>query len=127
MVRVAGQGLFDFSEFDPREKLNWIRLRLTLREASKQAELHLCDMIHRQVVQQLSNTGLTKESLEKAWDAGINLYNHSKALRLPWIKEETVSTKQKFSAEEVWALAYGDPNDPVVKAKIEATTRWLTK
>ena len=127
MVHVAGRGLFDFSKFDPREKFNWTRLRLILREASKSAELHLYDMLHRQVVQQLSNSSLKGESLEKAWDSGLSLYNRSKALSFPWLEGKEVEDKGKktYSAEEAWAIAYGDPNDPVIQAQIAATARWL--
>jgi hypothetical protein len=87
-------------------------------------------MLHRQVIQQLSNTGLSGESLEKTWDQGLSLYNRSKALSFPWLKEAEVSDKEEsksLSAEEAWAAAYGDPNDPVIKAQIEAVARWLTQ
>tara|TARA_Y100001963_G_scaffold124157_1_gene174736 strand:+ start:75 stop:311 length:237 start_codon:yes stop_codon:yes gene_type:complete len=39
----------------------------------------------------------------------------------------TNKSKNKYvGPKEAWAGAYGDPDDPLVQAQIEATARWLT-
>ena len=87
-------------------------------------------MLHRQVVSQLSNSGLSQDSLKNVWETANSIYDRSKDLDLPWLKnvKETRASKEKSKhagLKESWTQAFGDPDDPLIKAQIDATSRWL--
>ena len=132
ILQAAARGLVDFSRINPRSDRDRFKLRLLLTEMQKQNELRLYDMLHRQVSSQLSNSSLSQDSLKDVWKAANAIYDRSKDLDLPWLKEEkeTAANKEKskyVGLKESWAAAYGDPDDPIVKAQIEATSRWLSE
>ncbi len=131
MLQAGTSGAFDFASFNPHEERSWLRLHLILDEVQKQNELRLYDMLHRQIVSQLSNTALKQESLDSAWSSALEVYNYVKQIRFPWqIDEKQDSDKPKHKFGEVrdaWSTAFGDLDDPKIKAQIEATARWLTE
>lgn len=131
-MQAAARGLIDFSLIDPRSTRDRFKIQLLLTEVQKQNELRLYDMLHRQVVSQLSNSNLSQDSLKNVWEAANSIYDRSKDLDLPWLKEikETKANKEKSKytgLQESWSQAFGDPNDPMIKAQIDATARWLTE
>ena len=130
MLQAAARGLIDFSLIDPRSSRDQFKVRLLLTEMQKQNELRLYDMLHRQVVSQLSNSSLTQDSAKNVWEAANSIYDKSKDLDLPWLKnvKETAASKKQskyVGLKESWTKAFGDPNDPLIKAQIDATSRWL--
>lgn len=132
ILQAAARGLIDFSHIDPRKDRDRFKVRLLITEIQKQNELRLYDMLHRQIVSQLSNSNLGQESLHNVWEAANSVYDRSHDLDLPWLKgkEETAANKEKSKyagLKESWANAFGDPDDPVIKAQIDATSRWLTE
>ena len=130
MIQAAARGLVDFSLIDPRSHRDKFKVRLLLTEIQKQNELQLYDMLHRQVVSQLSNSNLAQDSLKNVWEAANSIYDRSKDLGLPWLKavEKTTANKEtsKYAGLKAsWSQAFGDPDDPLIKAQIDATSRWL--
>ena len=130
MMQAAARGLIDFSLIDPRSHRDKFKIRLLLTEIQKQNELQLYDMLHRQVVSQLSNANLAQDSLKNVWEAANSIYDRSKDLGLPWLKaaKEAVASKEtsKYTGLKAsWTQAFGDPDDPLIKAQIDATARWL--
>jgi len=130
MLQAAATGLIDFSCIDPRSHRDRFKIRLLLTEVQKQNELRLYDMLHRQVVSQLSNSNLSQDSLKNVWESANSIYDRSKDLDLPWLKnvKETRANREKSKhagLKESWARAFGDPDDPLIKAQIDATSRWL--
>jgi len=130
MAQAAGRGIIDFSTLDPRGRRDQLRLKIILQELQHQNEIELYYMLHRQLSSQLSNSGLTSDSLKNVWESSTSIYDRVKNILFPWDKpeddKETKSKNKYVGFKEAWAGAYGDPDDPLVQAQIEATARWLT-
>ena len=77
---------------------------------------------------QLQNTedALTRK---KHYDNITKLIERIRDNEFPWIKEETVKPSGDTAVYQQlykqWCDIWGDPNDPVVKARIEKTAQWL--
>lgn len=134
MVQAAAQGLIDFSQIDPRSTRDDFKVRVLLTEMQKQNEIRLYDMLHRQIVSQLGNSSFNGDSLKNVWGSANTIYDKSKDLELSWLKktekEKTKAEEAKKSGkyvglQESWSQAFGDLDDPLIKAQIEATSRWL--
>lgn len=130
MLQAAASGVIDFSHVDFDSSYDKIKVRLLLREVQKQNEVQLYNILHAQLAAQLSNSGLTQDSLEKVWKSTGSIYDHVKQLKFPWLKDEKETTKEEAAKyagiKEVWANAFGDPDDPMIQAQIDATARWLS-
>src|SRR5262245_27654255 len=63
------------------------------------------------------------------WHQAVELQNSVRKAILPWVPEEEAKVMRKtvYDMVDTWKKIYGDPNDPTVSAKIDATVAELMK
>lgn len=133
LVALATNGIVDFSKAHFRDARWWRLLRIHIRNYQQQVWAECADKNAEFLWRNSSLAALlapykaesAKEILEKT------NYQHLVAqhLRYPWIYPQPQQEKQKVVDDLVtaWVRAFGDYNDPVVRAKIEATAALMQK
>lgn len=119
---------FDFVRHDPTDPYARLWLRICIEHARRQqvrgalAALHadaIAGLLH--TVATLSATGpvspATREHAHKLTEQRIRLL-------LPWSGEDNASEARDKLRDE-WVRVYGDPNDPAVKARMDAVVAYL--
>lgn len=125
LVRAAVDGVVDFSKTELRNA-NWHRrLALLLGELSRKEQLEYTKILYERALRQatiVTDVETKNRLLEKA-DEHLNEY-----IDMQFGSANDKATVRKTAAEQLrsaWAAAYGDPNDPKVKQKIDAVVAGL--
>lgn len=129
LVRAHVDGVVDFKELDLHNPAWHRRLHLVLVELLRQDELKGLELLHRRkLTYMLCNAGdpdrynkLVEEETQLTEDYFKALDNLSKD------SSDTVKNKLGKRLFAAWASEFGDPTDPDVQRRIEATAAALKR
>jgi hypothetical protein len=127
MVQLAARGLVNFELADPYNR-SWQRKLKILMNAAEAQNLEVAQRLNfEQALSYTSNSALSADSFKAMTQEANQAALSIKKLRFPWIDFDPKSALLKDAAKlsEQWIAAFGDPNDPAVKAQIDATAAWL--
>lgn len=121
MVQAAQTGAIDFSLARLQDPLWWRRLKfilLSLKEENKR------DIFRARLHNAAAKSKIRWESLDvtKFWLADLNRQSNNILVSYyPELRQDEAEQKQAHQHRNQWVAQYGDPNDPAVKARIDAT------
>jgi len=124
MLQAAAAKGLDFSEARPFDRRWWLKVRLVTDCVESSNLSRVYEMQHRQhcaVFPQVS-----PEKFGEVWEeASALIERYSRAL-MPWLP---VSNKDDARRQAIagWQATYGNPNDPEVMARVEATAAALIR
>jgi len=96
--------------------LDWLEQRLYCETAELKYRLHTA----------LLDYALPEKSFDHHWDQAQALQHLITNAKLPWLKIEAGGGRPWIaSMAETWKAVFGDPKDPEVASKIEATAAAL--
>ncbi len=123
MCQAAAEGVVDFRRADPRSYQWWLNLhiRLDRLEAGNLRNVQALD--HAASVALLARDNLTDESYEKVNANADAVLLKVKQSLFPWVTFDKTQIMQRAAdaLAKQWTEVWGDPNDPKVKARIDAT------
>jgi hypothetical protein len=129
MIQAAACGAIDFRASDPLDSKWWKQLRLVLDHLERVGLAEHYKLHYGYGLAALARDNLTDESYRKIAElTEANLVRITGLLR-PWERadpEEAKAAKVDHLAQ-AWKQIYGDPSDPAVQARIDATVRSLQK
>lgn len=129
MVQLAVSGTFNFRDGDPRDHQWWRRLRLALNQIDAAHRLDLHKLNNDRVLACLSRSDLQPGAYDKLFSLSVVEGRKMLALLFPWYTPQSLEPAQDMAVRmiEQWKRIWGDPNDPVVAAKIRLTAEALQR
>lgn len=98
----------------------WRRVRWTLQYLEDQNWVQYWRTVHALHAGALEYTAGT-DCFDTHWDQALELESKIKKVLLPWLKEDQKRKEIYRSMADEWVRMYGNPSDPEVYKKIEAT------
>lgn len=129
MIQAATRGAVDFTHADPTDRKWNSRLLLALYAIERENVEKIVSLNNARCVALLGNSALTKESFEKLREESEKLTVRVKSLLMPWVETDKSSGRDGAinRLTELWIKTWGDPKDPAVAARINATADALMK
>ena len=129
MIRAAAAGAVDFARADPRDGRWWLRLELVLDALADDALAKVYTLNLDRAVALLARPGLTPESYDRLHDDAEAWSAKLKRAYLPWVDLDPAAGREDAirDLEAQWVAIWGDPADPAVAARIEATSQYLRR
>ncbi len=126
MLQAASSGALDFRRADPRSRAWQRRLNIALYSIEKANVARWSEVEAAHAHAMLSRVDLTDDGYEH-YQAASARHRQSVRRRLfPWFVEKVVDRGDAAKAlERQWIAVWGDPKDPAVAARIEATAQAL--
>lgn len=118
--RIAARGAVDFAGADLLDPNFWTRLRLIGRAILDEEEVRLRALeFQRELAYLQAAAAARSEDVRKFADRAETALSAAWSLTFPWVRVPD-RTDAMRAMEAEWAEIWGDPNDPKVKARIEA-------
>ena len=121
MLQASVSGVVDFTAAIPTDPHWWrtLWLKLDAWESFRAGDYYRS---HAQLVLQLicrrGNSAEAQESLATRYEDCLHKWVNA---TFPWLDTGSRSAPVTTQLHDLWVQTFGDPNDPAVKAKIDAT------
>lgn len=127
MLQAASRRGFDFRDADPRDPAWRHRLNLALYGVECAGLVAVHRLRAGRAAGLLGNSELTPASFKQLQEEATGQIERVQALLFPWLGHDPEGRRRQAMGEleKSWAAAWGDPNDPETRARIEATAQWL--
>jgi len=121
--KAARAGVLD----DPKARSldpSWrIRLRHALRSIAAENELYCLELLHREALAILALVG--SDRLKSQLELVFTISEAIQDLCQPWRKDQKADKQNTDKLIDTWIDTWGDPNDPEVQKRIDATVKAL--
>lgn len=122
MLQAAVRGALDFREAKIHDPRWWQRMRILLRQVEADSALQHIRAVHQHDLTTLVVPDLTDEIFVAARDGANQMLARIHNLLFPWEDREEESSRESFKdLRQAWIDRYGDPDDPEVAQRIQAT------
>lgn len=124
MIRAAAKSGIDFKQAKPFDPWWWLRLSWLLNEVEADGARSMFAMQHSQHVAALDYSAA--EAFKHHWDAATNCTTKIYNSLYPWMKIAESNKTDVDKMRNEWIAIFGDPEDPVVKERLELTVKLWT-
>jgi hypothetical protein len=125
MLEAASRGALDFAAADPRDPRWWARLHLVLRQIERDDLAAIYRLRHERIAGLLA-ADLDDQSFKKQKAASLDLLAEVTRLLRPWENHAGDTLQDALATmSKQWIAAWGNPEDPAVQARIDATEAYL--
>ena len=116
----------DLTQADPFDRHFWIRTGWTLDWLENE---HIREVWHNKYALHLSllDYELDKERFDMHWNQAREAQDEIRALLLPWLDNQGLDTVAARGLYQSWTSLWGDPDDPEVAKRIQATVEALNR
>lgn len=123
---AAVRGVIDFRQTRLLEPNWWRRFNILIDGMARDLDAQMTDAAYRYHLALVGNGQLTEESFKKAQERSVELYRELIESVKPWQKDNLSSSQRaRETAREQYRQQIGNPDDPAVKAAIEAEIRLM--
>ena len=119
------RGLIDCRAARPLDRDWWLQVDWALRWLERQLYAEVAGLKY-ELNLALLDYGLAKEAFDHHWDIAQELQSQIERHKLPWLRIEAGPGRQRIAdMTKAWKAVFGDPEDPEVARRIEATVAAL--
>lgn len=125
MVQAAVRGSVNFSEARIHDPRWWQRMRILLRRVEMDIFREHMHTVHRHGLLTLLVPDLKPEIFNEARDSSASAARLLRELLITWEQQDLTPAAKVDDFRQAWIDVWGDPEDPEVKKRIQATVDYL--
>ena len=126
-IRAAARGVIDFSKARPSDSQWWRRTTILLDAIGKDDDEKIFRDVYNFHLALVSNSGLTEESFKQEQEKAREVFYDLTGVLRPWdgLNSEERKAREFSDLRQEYVRRFGDPNDPVVAAKLQEDIRQM--